>query len=481
MALRDAVGHRAGRRGHLPGGRRAPATRRSWSSRSRSRRTPRAGPRSPSVYPHPIAFNALPHIDVFLDNGYTKEEWKVVTESRKILHLPDLRVSCTAVRVPVFIGHSEAVHVETRDPITPAGGARAVRRRAGRRGPGRPGGQRVPAGDRRRRHRRGLRGPGPPGPVDPRQPRASPSGSCRDNLRKGAASNAVEMAEILVERDWIRKGERAPAGGEPGDAPRDPRRAPGRRSRRSRARSGPAPRCRLHEGRTHAVPGRGRSRHRGRVRGRGPGLQRGPRGPAVRRARRRPARAAARAASAGSATTCSSPTSSSAGRPTTATREPDEIAACCAVPAPPARGAGPGGRRDAGPVLDGRRSCPAPGSARSTARPPRPIPRPAPATRSCSRCTTPRRRCAPRRSSETSFEDVARVPACCSCAPASAEPASTRRPPSRSPRRPSPPRPRQSPRDPRPRHAPAPRRRRGRTRARRRLPAHPVLPPRRAT
>src|SRR5215213_3786421 len=72
-----------------------------------------------SVYPHPIAFNALPHIDVFLDNGYTKEEWKVVTESRKILHLPELRISCTAVRVPVFISHSEAVHVETSEPITP--------------------------------------------------------------------------------------------------------------------------------------------------------------------------------------------------------------------------------------------------------------------------------------------------------------------------------------------------------------------------
>jgi aspartate-semialdehyde dehydrogenase len=72
-----------------------------------------------AVYPHQIAFNALPQVDVFLDNGYTKEEWKVVTESRKILHIPDLRVSCTAVRVPVFVGHSEAVHVETRDPVTP--------------------------------------------------------------------------------------------------------------------------------------------------------------------------------------------------------------------------------------------------------------------------------------------------------------------------------------------------------------------------
>src|SRR4029079_7007464 len=56
-------------------------------------------PKVASVYPHPIAFNALPHIDVFLDNGYTKEEWKVVTESRKILHLPEPRVARSAVRV----------------------------------------------------------------------------------------------------------------------------------------------------------------------------------------------------------------------------------------------------------------------------------------------------------------------------------------------------------------------------------------------
>src|SRR6476661_1685419 len=72
-----------------------------------------------AVYPHPIAFNALPEIDVFLPNGYTKEEWKVVSENRKILGLPDLRISCTAVRVPVFVSHSEAIHVETREPITP--------------------------------------------------------------------------------------------------------------------------------------------------------------------------------------------------------------------------------------------------------------------------------------------------------------------------------------------------------------------------
>src|SRR6478736_7684799 len=72
-----------------------------------------------SVYPHQIAFNVLPEIDVFRDDGYTKEEWKVRAESRKILHMPELRVSCTAVRVPVVAAHSEAVHVETREPITP--------------------------------------------------------------------------------------------------------------------------------------------------------------------------------------------------------------------------------------------------------------------------------------------------------------------------------------------------------------------------
>jgi len=72
----------------------------------------------PHVYPHRIAFNALPEIDVFRDDGYTKEEWKVIAESRKILHLPDLPISCTAVRVPVFVSHSEAVHVETSAPIS---------------------------------------------------------------------------------------------------------------------------------------------------------------------------------------------------------------------------------------------------------------------------------------------------------------------------------------------------------------------------
>jgi aspartate-semialdehyde dehydrogenase len=71
------------------------------------------------VYPHQIAFNLLPQIDDFLDNGYTKEEWKMVQETRKIMHAPELPVSSTCVRVPVYVCHSEAVHAEFERPITP--------------------------------------------------------------------------------------------------------------------------------------------------------------------------------------------------------------------------------------------------------------------------------------------------------------------------------------------------------------------------
>jgi aspartate-semialdehyde dehydrogenase len=157
----------------------------------------------PALYPHVIGFNALPHIDAFLPNGYTKEEWKVVAESRKILHLPELRVSCTAVRIPVLVGHSEAVHVETERPITPAE-ARALFAAV-------PG---VIVED------------DPAANLYPLATRAAGSdavfvGRVRtdvsvdggrglafwvvsDNLRKGAASNAVELAEAIVARGWIK-------------------------------------------------------------------------------------------------------------------------------------------------------------------------------------------------------------------------------------------------------------------------------------
>ncbi len=73
----------------------------------------------PHVYPHQIAFNLLPEIDVFLDNGYTKEEWKMVNETRKIMHDESLAISATCVRVPVLISHSAAVHVELSRAMTP--------------------------------------------------------------------------------------------------------------------------------------------------------------------------------------------------------------------------------------------------------------------------------------------------------------------------------------------------------------------------
>ena len=73
----------------------------------------------PHVYPHQIAFNALPQVDVFLGSGYTKEEWKIINETRKIMHEPELPISATCVRIPVYVGHCEAVHAEFSKPISP--------------------------------------------------------------------------------------------------------------------------------------------------------------------------------------------------------------------------------------------------------------------------------------------------------------------------------------------------------------------------
>ena len=73
---------------------------------------------APKKFPRPIAFNILPQIDVFMDDGYTKEEWKMIVETRKIMHLPDLKVTATTVRVPVYYGHSESINIEFEKPCT---------------------------------------------------------------------------------------------------------------------------------------------------------------------------------------------------------------------------------------------------------------------------------------------------------------------------------------------------------------------------
>jgi len=172
-------------------------------------------PKSATVYPHPIAFNALPEIDVFLDNGYTKEEWKVVTESRKILHLPELRVSCTAVRVPVFVSHSEAVHVETRDPLEPDRARDLFAAVPG-----------VVVQDDPARHNYPLASTAAGrDEIFVGRIRRDPSIAdgrgiafwvVSDNLRKGAATNAVEIAEVLVAREWVRARSRRARSGRAG-------------------------------------------------------------------------------------------------------------------------------------------------------------------------------------------------------------------------------------------------------------------------
>ena len=177
MALRDASassGSSSTPTSPSPG----PAPRPSPSSRARSARTSPARHRPPASIRIRSPSTPCPRSTSSCPNGYTKEEWKVVSENRKILHLPDLRISCTAVRIPVFVSHSEAVHVETREPITPDGRAScSPRSPASSSTTTRP--STLPAGDRSGRPRRDLRRPRPPRRRRSRTTAGSPSGSCR--------------------------------------------------------------------------------------------------------------------------------------------------------------------------------------------------------------------------------------------------------------------------------------------------------------
>lgn len=154
----------------------------------------------PSVYPHPIAFNVLPHIDVFDESGYTGEERKVADEARKMLGMPDLPVSATCVRVPVMYAHSQAVHIETTERL----GADAARDLL----VGAPGVVLVdePALARYPLPREAAgRDDVLVGRIrdDASHPRGLVLWISSDNLRKGAATNAVQIAESLVTRGWL--------------------------------------------------------------------------------------------------------------------------------------------------------------------------------------------------------------------------------------------------------------------------------------
>lgn len=157
-------------------------------------------PISSEIYPKQIAFNVLPHIDVFLENGYTKEEMKIVWETRKIMADNGIQVNPTAVRVPVFYGHSEALHIETRKFIDAntayeiLGSAPGVVVLDERKDGGYPtaatdavGTDAVYVGRIRN---------------DVSHPRGLNMWVVSDNLRKGAALNSVQIAEVLI-RDYL--------------------------------------------------------------------------------------------------------------------------------------------------------------------------------------------------------------------------------------------------------------------------------------
>lgn len=154
----------------------------------------------PKKFTKRIAFNVIPHIDTIMDDGVTKEEWKMVQETKKILD-PSIEVSATCVRVPVFVGHSESVNIEFTNPITPeeifdiyedAPGIVVIDRRE-------DGGYATPAD---------IAGDDPVYVSRIRQDTTIANGInmwvVADNLRKGAALNAVQIAEVLIEQFALR-------------------------------------------------------------------------------------------------------------------------------------------------------------------------------------------------------------------------------------------------------------------------------------
>ncbi|MDP2919807.1 MAG: aspartate-semialdehyde dehydrogenase [Dehalococcoidia bacterium] len=157
----------------------------------------------PRVFPHQIAFNLLPEIDVFLDTGYTREERKIMDETRKILHAPELPVSATCVRVPTFIGHGEAVHVEFTHPFPPDEARQILSHSPGVKVLDDPtvnlypqpwsvaGTDEVYVG---RIHR------------DAAFKHGLTLWIVADNIRKGAALNAVQIAEEMIKRGWLAPG-----------------------------------------------------------------------------------------------------------------------------------------------------------------------------------------------------------------------------------------------------------------------------------
>jgi aspartate-semialdehyde dehydrogenase len=160
----------------------------------------RAGKNGPMAYPYKIDLNVLPHIDVFLNNGYTKEEMKMVNETKKIFSDPNIRVTATTVRIPVMGGHSESVNVEFFDEIDLGEIRKILSNTAGVIVQDDPSNNIYPMPI----HSHGkdevfvgrLR-------IDETQPKTLNMWIVADNLRKGAATNALQIAEYMIENNLV--------------------------------------------------------------------------------------------------------------------------------------------------------------------------------------------------------------------------------------------------------------------------------------
>ena len=155
-----------------------------------------------TVYPHPIDFNALPHIDVFMDNGYTKEEWKMMVETRKIMEIPQLNITATTVRIPTMGGHSESINAsfvhpfdleEVKSQLSQAPGVTLQDNPAENLYP-----MPITCHDKDDVFVGRIR-------RDDSAPNTLNLWVVSDNLRKGAATNAIHIAELLLQKDWAQE------------------------------------------------------------------------------------------------------------------------------------------------------------------------------------------------------------------------------------------------------------------------------------
>jgi aspartate-semialdehyde dehydrogenase len=152
----------------------------------------------PEKFPYPIAYNVIPHIDVFMDNGYTKEEWKMIAETRKILHDDSMKVTATTVRVPVFHGHSESINVEFDTPCTREGVVDALRSFKGIVVQDDPATNLYPMPINAENHDEVFVGRIR---IDESVESGVNLWVVADNIRKGAATNAVQIVELLIKED----------------------------------------------------------------------------------------------------------------------------------------------------------------------------------------------------------------------------------------------------------------------------------------